>query len=430
MMTDEPSEVDVCKLAGRVLSVAAHRLQAFWRLKFMAAAQGHPLTAEEAGVLYQTLCGGVALPAEVCEQLIAKTGGIPLFIEEMTKTVLESGLLGEAQGNYVLAGPLPPMAVPSIAAIGAFVLMRCEGENARYRLLKRICSHVTPKKTFPLCLLEPDRRAAAMPRVTVNGTELYYEIRGAGPPVLLIMGATGDGGHFDALADMLADEFTLVSYDRRGNGRSPTPDGWETTSPEEQADDAAGLLDALGTGPAAVFGTSGGGVYALCLMVRYPGSVRGAILHEPGLYALVDDFDAVRAPLRAVVQKAMAAGGPPAAVERFWCYVAGDDGWSRLSPALRERLRATAGTLFEVELGTYELYLPSEQALAALSAPVRLLISEDGLPFSPEITGQLGQRLGVDVTTIPGTHAAYHDHPRELAESIRPFLREVSGVRA
>ena len=81
--------------------------------------------------LIQQLGGGVALPAEVCEQLIAKTDGVPLFIEEMTKTVLELGLLGEAQGNYVLAGPLPPMAVPSIAAIGAFVLMRCEGENAR-----------------------------------------------------------------------------------------------------------------------------------------------------------------------------------------------------------------------------------------------------------------------------------------------------------
>src|SRR5919109_1390252 len=136
-----------------------------------------------------------------------------------------------------------------------------------------------------------------------------------------------------------------------------------------------------------------GGNFALCLMVEHPGWVRGAILHEPGLYALVDDFDAVRAPLRALVQEAMAAGGPPAAVERFWCYVAGEDGWSRLSPALRERLRASAGTLFEVELGTYELYLPSQQALAALAAPVRLLISEDGLPFSPEITGRLGQRL-------------------------------------
>ena len=44
------------------------------------------------------------------------------------------------------------------------------------------------------------------------------------------------------------------------------------------------------------FGTSSGGTFALCLLVRHPENVRGAILHEPGLYALVDDFDAVRAP--------------------------------------------------------------------------------------------------------------------------------------
>jgi hypothetical protein len=48
-----------------------------------------------------------------------------------------------------------------------------------------------------------------MPTVSVNGTELYHEVPGTGPPVLLIMGATGDGGHFDALADLLADEFTV-----------------------------------------------------------------------------------------------------------------------------------------------------------------------------------------------------------------------------
>ena len=75
-----------------------------------------------------------------------------------------------------------------------------------------------------------------MPMVTVNGVELYHEIRGSGPPVLFIMGATGDGGHFDAVADLLADEFTVVTYDRRGNGRSPVPAGWTTTTPEEQAD--------------------------------------------------------------------------------------------------------------------------------------------------------------------------------------------------
>ncbi len=267
-----------------------------------------------------------------------------------------------------------------------------------------------------------------MARVTVNGTELYYEVRGTGPPVLLIMGSTGDGGHFDAFADLLADEFTVVSYDRRGNGRSPVPAGWQTTSPEEQADDAAALLNALGTGPAAVFSTSSGGNFTVCLMIRHPGAVRGAILHEPGLYALVDDFDAVRAPVRARVRQAMEAGGPPAAVERFWCYIAGDDGWNRLAPELRERLRATAGTLIGVELGTYELYLPDDEALTAIAVPVRLLVSDDGLPFFAEIAGRLAERLGVDVATTPGTHAAYHEHPYELAEGVRPFLREVSGT--
>ena len=269
-----------------------------------------------------------------------------------------------------------------------------------------------------------------MPKVAVNGAELYHEVRGAGPPVLLIMGATGDGGHFDAFADVLADEFTVITYDRRGNGRSPVPAGWQTTSPEEQADDAAALLDALGSGPAAVFGTSSGGVFALCLTVRHPGWVRGAILHEPGLYALVDDLDAVRAPVRALVQEAIQGGGPSAAVERFWCYVAGEAGWNRLAPALRERLRATASTLFEVELGTYELYLPDDQTLTAISVPMRPLVSEDGFPFFAEISGRLGKLLGVDVGTTPGRHDAYHEYPEQFAEAVRPFLRQAGGLSA
>jgi pimeloyl-ACP methyl ester carboxylesterase len=265
-----------------------------------------------------------------------------------------------------------------------------------------------------------------MPTVTVNGTELYYEIRGAGPPVLLVMGATGDGRHLEALADLLADEFTVIGYDRRGNGRSPVPPGWHTTSPEEQADDAAALLNALETGPAAVFGTSSGGNFALCLIVRHPRWVRGAVLHDPGLYALLDDFDAVRGPVRTMVQEAMATGGPPAAVERFWCYVAGEEGWCQLAPALRERLRATASTFLRVEMGTYELYLPDDEALAGITARVRLLVSEDGLPVFAEIADRLGKRLGVRVTTVPGTHASYHEHPHELAEAVRPLLRQLS----
>jgi hypothetical protein len=61
------------------------------------------------------------------------------------------------------------------------------------------------------------------------------------------------------------------------------------------------------------------------------------------------------------------------------------DGWNRLAPALRQRLRATAGTLFEVELGTYERYMPDDEALAAIAGPVRLLVNQDGLPVFAEI---------------------------------------------
>jgi AAA ATPase domain/Adenylate and Guanylate cyclase catalytic domain len=63
--------------------------------------------------LIESLCGGRALPAQVVDQIVDKTDGVPLFIEELTKTVLESGLLAEHNGRYVLTGPLPPMAIPA-----------------------------------------------------------------------------------------------------------------------------------------------------------------------------------------------------------------------------------------------------------------------------------------------------------------------------
>ena len=56
---------------------------------------------------------GKALPPEVLEQVAAKTDGVPLFVEELTKMVLESGLLQEREEGYELTGPLPPLAIPT-----------------------------------------------------------------------------------------------------------------------------------------------------------------------------------------------------------------------------------------------------------------------------------------------------------------------------
>jgi TOMM system kinase/cyclase fusion protein len=59
------------------------------------------------------VAGNKALPAEVQQQLVITTDGVPLFVEELTKTVLESGLLREREDRYELTDPLPPLAIPT-----------------------------------------------------------------------------------------------------------------------------------------------------------------------------------------------------------------------------------------------------------------------------------------------------------------------------
>jgi predicted ATPase len=59
------------------------------------------------------IVGSRALPPEVLEQIVAKTDGVPLFVEELTTTVLESGLLREENGSYVLDRAPSPLAIPS-----------------------------------------------------------------------------------------------------------------------------------------------------------------------------------------------------------------------------------------------------------------------------------------------------------------------------
>jgi class 3 adenylate cyclase/predicted ATPase len=71
------------------------------------------LPRTQGAVMVEKLTGGKALPPEVVQQIVAKTDGVPLFVEELTKMVLESGLVREQHGRYELTGPLPPLAIPT-----------------------------------------------------------------------------------------------------------------------------------------------------------------------------------------------------------------------------------------------------------------------------------------------------------------------------
>jgi predicted ATPase len=71
------------------------------------------LSRHEGAALIDRVTAGKMLPHEVMNQILARTDGVPLFVEELTKTVLETGLLQERDGHYVLTRPLPSMAIPT-----------------------------------------------------------------------------------------------------------------------------------------------------------------------------------------------------------------------------------------------------------------------------------------------------------------------------
>jgi predicted ATPase len=73
----------------------------------------HRLPRRQAVEVIRQVAHGKTLPPEVVEQIVAKTDGVPLFVEELTKMVLESGLLQEREDCYELTGPLPPLAIPA-----------------------------------------------------------------------------------------------------------------------------------------------------------------------------------------------------------------------------------------------------------------------------------------------------------------------------
>ncbi len=263
-----------------------------------------------------------------------------------------------------------------------------------------------------------------------NGTELYYERRGSGPVVLFIPGATGDAGHFERVAESLSDEFTIVTYDRRGNSRSTAPPGWTQTSIEEQADDAAGLLSALGLERVGIFGTSGGGPIGLELALRRPDLIVGAVLHEPYLpIGLGDRWAEVDDKNKATFGPILASGGPRALMEAFLRSMRCDAGYQALDPALRERMLRN-GEAFLSEDAAYPRYQPDGSTLASIQRPVLVLIGQDGAPWARPMAGWVARLLGTEVGRVPGGHGAYLDDPRGSAEALRPHLRQITSAHA
>ncbi len=258
----------------------------------------------------------------------------------------------------------------------------------------------------------------------VNGTTLYYEVRGRGPSLLLIPGSPGYSGHYVPLAEVLADEFTVVTYDRRGNSRSPRPEQWTSTSEYEQADDAAALLQALDLAPAAAFGLSSGGKFLADLVVRRPELLRGAVFHEPAYLAVTSDPDAVGAVMGARVDEGMARGGPTAALESFLRLVCSAEVIDGMDPGELDRFLTNADLFFGLE-AEMAGSLPTPEVLRQVRLPCAVTSGADNcqpdapLHFFCEASQWLADGLGVPLIEVPGGHVPHATHLEAFATTLR-----------
>jgi pimeloyl-ACP methyl ester carboxylesterase len=142
--------------------------------------------------------------------------------------------------------------------------------------------------------------------VYVADTALAVERRGRGRPLLLIHGGGEDATMLGGQAASLATAgFDVISYDRRGTGRSGR-ENWPGAGADQHADDAAALLEALGVGPATVVGVSSGGVIALDLAARHPDAITTVVAWEPPAAGVVPHGDVITAEIMAPVQAYLA----------------------------------------------------------------------------------------------------------------------------
>ncbi len=277
--------------------------------------------------------------------------------------------------------------------------------------------------------------------------KVYYEVRGSGP-LLLVIGQPMTSGPFAPLADLLAEDHTVVTYDPHGVGQSVMDDPPELVTPEIEADDLAEIIDAVGGGPADVFGSSGGAVAGLALVANHPDKVRTLIAHEPPVGELLPDAAQARAAVDDI-EEAYRAYGSGAAWGKFISLVMHDgpipdDGpapatWpppgaeppagaepaeDAAPPEPSAKQQADDETFFVRMLRPFSRYQPPIEVLRSGPRVVIAVGATSRGELARRSADALAERLGQTATQFPGDHGGFMADPAAFATAIREVLAQ------
>lgn len=261
--------------------------------------------------------------------------------------------------------------------------------------------------------------------VQVNGVELWYEVWGSGPPLVLIEGIAVGTWLWERNLPDLEEHFTTIAYDLRGSGRSGKPAG--PYSVGQMAEDLAALLDALGVGRAHLLGVSFGGFVAQEFALRWPARVGKLVL------AATSAGGASHVPMTAeTLGRFLDASGEPRELVRRRLALAYSESFLRTDdiehlidlrlrepqPAHAFAAQAAAGAAFD-----------RSSDVARIEAPTLVLAAEGDLLVPVENARRLAAAIqGARLRIWPGLgHQFLVEASAEFNREVITFLQEEVG---
>ena len=249
-----------------------------------------------------------------------------------------------------------------------------------------------------------------MPKLNRDGVNIYYEVHGSGPPLLLTHGYSSASTMWHGQIEALSKRHTLILWDMRGHGRSDYPEDPAAYSEDLTVADMAALLDKVGAAQAIIGGLSLGGYMSLAFYRAHPQRVDALLIIDTGPGFKKDEAR------EAWNKRAHDTG------DRFE-----REGLEALKSATRERstvthrdasglARAARGMLTQRDAGVIEL-------LPHIRVPALVLVGADDAPFLAASDYMAAKIPGAKKVVIPAAgHAVNIDQPQAFIDAVMPFL--------
>jgi pimeloyl-ACP methyl ester carboxylesterase len=249
-----------------------------------------------------------------------------------------------------------------------------------------------------------------MPKIDRDGIDIYYEVHGSGPPLLLTHGYSSSSAMWRGQIAALSKRHTLVLWDMRGHGQSDYPGNPAAYSEALTVGDMAALLDAIGAREAIVGGLSLGGYMSLAFYRAHPERVRALLIIDTGPGFRKDDArDAWNRRAHDTAER----------FER--------EGLEVLKSADRERSDVTHRDASGLALAARGMLTQRDarviETLPDIKVPSLIVVGADDTPFLAASDYMAAKIPGAQKVVIPAAgHAVNIDQPQAFIDAVLPFL--------